>query len=319
MIAALALNPALDISTATETVRPVHKLRCDPPGIDPGGGGINVARVIHRLGGAATALFPSGGATGALLVQMLAGEGVAAESVSFEALTRISFAVTERQSADQYRFVLPGPPVPAATLEALAALLARRLQLARLLVVSGSLPPELPESYLRDFGRIAARAQARIVLDTSARLTAVGRALGAWALKPSLSELEAEAGEPLRDPAAIARAARALIEDGAAQLVFVSEGAAGAMLVTRHELVKVVAPEVVPVSAIGAGDSLVAGLALALERGWSPADALRFGVAAGSAALLTPGTQLALREDVERLHAAMGGAMRPALSAGAPG
>lgn len=308
MIAALALNPALDVSTATERVRPTDKLRCDPPAIDPGGGGINVARVIHRLGGAAAALFPAGGATGALLIQMLAGEGIAAESVPFDALTRISFAVTDRQSADQYRFVLPGPTVPAATLEALAALLARRLQVARLLVVSGSLPPGLPASYLRDLGRIAARAHVRIVLDTSAALTEVGRALGAWALKPSLAELEAEAGEPLPDPASITGAARALIEDGAAQLVFVSEGAAGATLVTRYETVKIEAPRVEPVSAIGAGDSLVAGLTLALERGWAPVDALRFGVAAGSAALLTPGTQLARRADVERLHAAMSAA-----------
>lgn len=307
MIAALALNPALDVSTATDTVRPIHKLRCDAPAIDPGGGGINVARVIHRLGGAAAALFPAGGATGALLVQMLADEGIAADTVAFDALTRISFAVTEKQSADQYRFVLPGPAVPAAALEALAALLARRLQVARLLVVSGSLPPGLPDAYLRDIGRSAARAHVRIVLDTSVRLTEVGRALGAWALKPSLSELEAEAGEPLADPAAITRAARALIEDGAAQLVFVSEGSAGATLVTRHEMMKVFAPDVEPVSAIGAGDSLVAGLSVALERGWAPIDALRYGVAAGSAALLTPGTQLALREDVERLFATMTG------------
>lgn len=307
MIAALALNPALDVSTATDTVRPIHKLRCDAPAIDPGGGGINVARVIHRLGGAAAALFPAGGATGALLVQMLADQGIAADTVAFDALTRISFAVTEKQSADQYRFVLPGPAVPAAALEALAALLARRLQVARLLVVSGSLPPGLPDAYLRDIGRSAARAHVRIVLDTSVRLTEVGRALGAWALKPSLSELEAEAGEPLADPAAITRAARALIEDGAAQLVFVSEGSAGATLVTRHEMMKVFAPDVEPVSAIGAGDSLVAGLSVALERGWAPIDALRYGVAAGSAALLTPGTQLALREDVERLFATMTG------------
>lgn len=307
MIAALALNPALDVSTATDTVRPIHKLRCDAPAIDPGGGGINVARVIHRLGGAAAALFPAGGATGALLVQMLADEGIAADTVAFDALTRISFAVTEKQSADQYRFVLPGPAVPAAALEALAALLARRLQVARLLVVSGSLPPGLPDAYLRDIGRSAARAHVRIVLDTSVRLTEVGRALGAWALKPSLSELEAEAGEPLADPAAITRAARALIEDGAAQFVFVSEGSAGATLVTRHEMMKVFAPDVEPVSAIGAGDSLVAGLSVALERGWAPIDALRYGVAAGSAALLTPGTQLALREDVERLFATMTG------------
>lgn len=307
MIAALALNPALDVSTATDTVRPIHKLRCDAPAIDPGGGGINVARVIHRLGDAAAALFPAGGATGALLVQMLADEGIAADTVAFDALTRISFAVTEKQSADQYRFVLPGPAVPAAALEALVALLARRLQVARLLVVSGSLPPGLPDAYLRDIGRSAARAHVRIVLDTSVRLTEVGRALGAWALKPSLSELEAEAGEPLADPAAITRAARALIEDGAAQFVFVSEGSAGATLVTRHEMMKVFAPDVEPVSAIGAGDSLVAGLSVALERGWAPIDALRYGVAAGSAALLTPGTQLALREDVERLFATMTG------------
>src|SRR4051812_43482148 len=108
-IATLTLNPALDIATGTDTVRPTHKLRCTEPQSEPGGGGINVARVLHALGGDVTAIFPCGGSSGALFEKLLRETGVPIAPVPIAGTTRESFTVDEAKTGDQYRFVLPGP------------------------------------------------------------------------------------------------------------------------------------------------------------------------------------------------------------------
>ena len=108
-IATLTMNPALDLSTTTERVAPTHKLRCGPPRFDPGGGGINVARVVKVLGGDATAVYPAGGPYGELLHASLDALGLAQRVVPIAGMTRESFTVNETTTGDQYRFVLPGP------------------------------------------------------------------------------------------------------------------------------------------------------------------------------------------------------------------
>jgi len=298
-IVTLTLNPALDLATAIERLRPTEKLRCSAPQIDPGGGGINVARVIHELGGAATAVFPIGGPSGALIVELLRTAGIACDTVPIAGVTRESFSVTERASGLQYRFVLPGPELDERACSALAGRIAA-LRPAWL-VLSGSFPPALPLAFAGRIGAAVRAAGARLILDTGAELAAISRATGAWLVKPNRSELEAAAGTPLGSPAAIAAAARELIRQGAAQSVVVSLGPDGALFVDGGGERHLPAPAVDPVSAVGAGDAMVAALTLALARGAPIEAALRYGVAAGAAALLTPGTRLVRRADVERL------------------
>lgn len=298
-IATLTLNPALDLATETAKLRPTEKLRCTAPQVDPGGGGINVARVVRELGGDAVAVFPEGGASGALIVELLRAAGVRCETVPIAGVTRESFSVTERETGLQYRFVLPGPGIDAS---AGAALIDRIAALAPAwLVLSGSFPPDLPPDFTERLGATARRVGARLILDTGTDLAAIGRATGAWLIKPNRSELEAAAGGPLADRDAVAGAARRLLRSGAARCVVVSLGADGALFVDEQSDRHVPAPAVTPVSAVGAGDSMVAALTLALARAVPIEDALRYGVAAGAAALLTPGTGLVRRADVERL------------------
>jgi 6-phosphofructokinase 2 len=108
-IACLAMNPALDVSTATEAVLPTHKLRCDPPKFEAGGGGVNVARAICALGGEAIAVFPAGGASAEILTGLLDRQSVPHRRVHIRGATRESLTVDERRSGKQFRFVLPGP------------------------------------------------------------------------------------------------------------------------------------------------------------------------------------------------------------------
>ena len=306
MIATLTLNPALDIATTTPKVGPTHKLRCTAPLYDAGGGGINVARVLVELGEPTCALFPVGGPAGEMICRLLDTAGVPAAAVPTAGLTRQSFAVTDETSGEQYRFVLPGPELDEAAQAALLDRIATLDPAPRYLVVSGSVPAGIDAGFFERLHALCERIGCRAVLDSSGEGLRAAKSLCAWLIKPSLSELEAQTGTPLPDRDAQAAAARAMRTDYAAQAVLLSLGSEGALLVTASAETYIPPIAVPVVSGIGAGDTMVAATTVALSRGWSPEKAARYGVAAGAAALMTPATQLARREDIDRLFAQHG-------------
>ncbi|WP_448661426.1 1-phosphofructokinase family hexose kinase [Sphingomonas sp. CJ20] len=302
-IATLTLNPALDVTTDTDHVRPTHKLRCTPPGFEPGGGGINVARVVHALGGDVTAVFPCGGPAGAMIAELLAAAGVPAEVIAIPGATRESFTVNDLQSGEQFRFVLPGPPLDA---DAQAAVLARLRALPgpiAYIVASGSLPPGCDGTILATLAAQCRADGVRLVIDTSGPALAGCEGARAYLLKPSLREVEDLLGRTLDSEDAEVAAAREMRARGFAEVIVVSLAERGALMVADGVALRVPAVPVPPGSAVGAGDAMTAAITLALARGQHLEDALLFGVAAGAAALMTPGTELARRADVERLYA----------------
>jgi 6-phosphofructokinase 2 len=302
-IVTLTMNPALDVATETETIVPAHKLRCGEPRYDPGGGGINVARAVHWLGGDALAVFPVGGPSGEMLRRLLADEGVPHAAVAVDGITRESFAVVERQSGKQYRFLLPGPHIGARDQARCLDELAAHVAGADYLVASGSLPPGCPTDFYASIGDLARKQSARFVLDTSGpALSGAGK--GTFLIKASLRELEELSGTEIRTEEEQQKAAREVIERGCAEVLVVSLGGEGALLATRAEIRRFAAIPVPALSSVGAGDSMLAGIVLSLARGWTLTDAVRFGMAAGAAALLRPGTELCRREDTERLYRA---------------
>jgi 6-phosphofructokinase 2 len=303
-IVTLTMNPALDIATATDRVVPTHKLRCEVPRYDPGGGGINVARAAHALGGEALAIFPAGGAAGEMIQHLLRQEGVAHEAVVIAGFTRESLAVEEHQSGEQYRFLLPGPQIGPVDQERCLNALAAAAPRAEFIVASGSLPLGVPHDFYHRVGELAKGHGKRLVLDTSgAALRRAGR--GIYLLKPSLRELEDLTGRQIRSEREETAAARLLVEQGCTEIVVVSLGARGALLVTAEEAECFPAIPVSGKSTVGAGDSMLAGIVFALIQGLRVREAVQFGIAAGAAALLGSGTQLCRREDVERLYEAV--------------
>ena len=301
-IVTLTMNPALDIATSTERVEPAHKLRCSAPRYDAGGGGINVARAVHALGGEALAIFPAGGAAGEMIEQLLGKEGVAYRAIAIIGFTRESLAVEERQSGDQFRFILPGPEIGPADRERCLDALSAAAPEASYIVASGSLPLGVPDDFYARVVALAKRHGRRLILDTSgAALKQAGR--GVYLLKPSLRELEQLTGCEIRSERDEEAAAREVIAQDRAEIVVLSLGARGALLVSRGEIERVPAVSVAARSTVGAGDSMLAGIVLALTRGLSLREAVRFGMAAGAAALLGSGTQLCRLADVERLRA----------------
>ena len=301
-ILTLTANPALDIATATEIIEPSRKLRCEAPRYDPGGGGINVARAAHMLGGGALAVFPAGGASGQMIEALLRQEGVLNVSVPVPGITRESLAVVERQSGKQYRFLLPGPELRAQDQERLLdALAAQIAPETRFVVASGSLPPGAPADFYRRVADLARQRDARFALDTSgAALTGAGA--GIFLIKASLRELSQLRGAAVAEDVALEQAARTVIAEGRCEVLVVSLGADGALLATTDGCRRFPAARIAAIGSVGAGDSMLAGVLVALTRGWELAEAVRFGIAAGSAALLRPGTELCRREDAERLY-----------------
>lgn len=308
-ILTVTLNPAVDMSTSTESFVPQRKLRCESPVREPGGGGLNVARVVNILGGRASAVCTKGGVVGDLLESLIRRCGVECECVSIADETRENVSVEDRSSGNLYRFVMPGPALTALELERVADAVRRNIpdqSHGAILVISGSMCPGVPPDL---FDRVIPGARERglrVFADVSGEW--LGRAAGAGAcfLKPNHHELEGFAGRSLESEADLADAAESLRLAGDSEVVFVSLGPAGLLCASREGAFRVNAPTVHIESTIGAGDSTVAGIALALARGMSVRDAARWGVAAGSAACITPGTQLCRIEDVERLLAEIG-------------
>lgn len=295
-------NPALDVSTSTAEIRDTSKIRCAPARFDPGGGGINVARVVHRLGGECLALYPAGGATGARLRRLLDEEGVPSQSIEIAGDTRESFSVRERSTGRDFRFVLPGPELAPGEWQACLDAVAAHAASASHVVASGSLPPGAPVDFHARVARAARAAGSRAVVDASGPALAAALDEGVHLVKPSLRELRELTGEPLTSEADRLAAARRLVREGRAEVVALSLGAEGALLVTAGFALRAPPVQVEVGTTIGAGDSFVAGLVFALDRGEPLAEAFRTGMAAGAAALLRDGTTLCRAEDVARLR-----------------
>jgi 6-phosphofructokinase 2 len=301
-IVTLTMNPALDIATTTDRVVPRHKLRCEAPRYDPGGGGINVARAVHALGGDALAIFPAGGAAGEMIQHLLRQEGVPHRTIPVAGFTRASLAVDERISGSQYRFILPGPEIGDAEQERCLDAVSEAMATAAYVVASGSLPLGTPDDFYRRVADLAQSHGKRLALDSSGQaLREAGH--GIYLLKPSLRELEELTGRTIGTDRAEEQAAKELIAQGRSEVVVLSLGSRGAVLVTAEETVRFPAIRVAAKSTVGAGDSMLAGILVGLVRGLELREAVRFGMAAGAAALLGRGTQLCRLDDVEHLYA----------------
>lgn len=306
-IVTLTMNPALDITADAPEVRPTDKVRCHDVRYDAGGGGINVARFGCALGGDVTAVFAAGGSTGERLVDLLDASHAAYIRVPIGGATRESFTVNDRSGDLQYRFVLPGPTVTpeewALCLDTLRKMIPPATDgsvvSAPLVVASGSLPPGVPPDFYQRVADLCGQVGARLILDTSVdALTHVTS--GVYLLKPSVRELRECVGRPLTSHAEQVEAARELIDRGLAEAVVVSLGPQGAVLTTATGSEHVPAPSLHPVSGVGAGDAMVAGIAVGLSRGWALSASVRLGIAAAAAKLGTAGTAAFAAADVDR-------------------
>lgn len=301
-VVTLTLNPTIDKSASIDHVVPERKMRCHSPRFEPGGGGINVARALKKLGSTPVAWYLAGGPPGQTLRQLLEREHIEQRPFPIREWTRENFTVLEEATTMQYRFGMPGPEVQEAewrqVLEALQAI----DPTPDYLVASGSVPPGVPDDIYAQVARICQDRNIRLIADTSgAALKALVRE-AVYLIKPNIGELAALEGRDIEGQSHLEETTAKLVGDGCCEAVVVSLGDRGALLSTAEEQVHLPAPIVPVESKVGAGDSMVAGITHALVQGRSLREAACFGVAAGAAAVMTPGTELCRREDTERLY-----------------
>lgn len=302
-VATLTINPAVDVSTTVKKMMPFTKMRCAPAHRDPGGGGINVARVLKRLGVEAAAVYPAGGGTGQLLSRLIEREGLRSVVIPTANETREDVTVFDETSHQQYRFVFPGEPLTETEWQTCLRLVGSLAPAPRFVIASGSLPAGVPEDFFGRVTRAVTDSGGKAVIDTAGPLLKAALEHGAYLIKPNLGEFQALAGTSSADETALIGAGRHLIARYHIEIIALSMGPAGAVLITRDVALRAKGLPIEPRSVSGAGDSFLAAMIWSLMTDDSLSRALRYGVAGGSAALLNPGTELCRAEDVHRLAA----------------
>jgi 6-phosphofructokinase 2 len=300
-ILTITLNPAIDKNFMVDRLVPDHKLRCDNPKVDPGGGGVNVARAINRLGGRAKAMVLAGGRNGKYLTDLLAEQGLETWCIDSGEETRENITISETTSNKQYRLVLDGPTVGVGIQEKVLASLQALDPFPGIVVASGSLPPGVPEDFFARIGAIVSQKKSKYILDTSGKALEAGAGQGVYLLKPNLRELSVLSGKEELVLDQVDDAADLLIKKGSAQVVVVSLGPGGAMLVHKDGYRHIPSPTVPRKSTVGAGDSMVGGMVHAMQLGLGLEEMVMMGVACGTAATMNEGTQLFKPEDAQRL------------------
>lgn len=303
-ILTITLKPSLDYATTVPHIVPDQKLYCAPPRIDPGGGGINVARAIARLGGNALAFVVAGGHMGDRLLELLRSEDIRVSVFPISGETSFSFAVTDLQTHAQQRFGLPGARLSAAETTGLLAAIGEAAPEDGFVVLSGGVAPGLPDDFPQHIQKQISHKTKRLIVDTSkaplARLVASPRA-PLFALRIDRKEAERVAMRELTTLEDSLAFATSLVERGVAQHVVTARGAEGSLMVTPERRFFCRTPKVHVKSKIGAGDAFVGAMTHAFARGDRPEEALRWGVAAASATVGTEGTALFDRPGAVRL------------------
>lgn len=298
-IITITFNPCIDKSTSVTALAPEKKLRCTTPVFEPGGGGINVARALKKIGSDAIAVYPSGGYSGKFLNTLLENENINTITVETKNHTRENLIVLDLATNLQYRFGMPGS-------ELLTTEWQKCLQIieendAEFIVVSGSLPPGVPEDIFAQISKIAKKKNRKLIIDTSGKPLELALKVGIYLAKPNMGELCKLAGKEELDAIEIEPAARKIINEGECEVLVISMGVGGAMLITKDEIYKIAAPVVKRKSTVGAGDSMVAGIVMKISEGRNLKEALQYGVACGTAATMNAGTQLCKKEDADKL------------------
>lgn len=299
-ILSVSLNPAIDRTVTVPNFTAGATNRVISGRIDPGGKGINVARVLQGLGSAVQVLGFLGESNGALHTRYLEDLKIPAALIAVPGDTRVNLKVIDPATGALTEINDLGFTVAPAHLAELTAQLEQLLPSASLLVLGGSLPAGVPSTIYRDLITQAHSAGLPVLLDADGEALAQAIPAKPTLIKPNRAEAERLLGRPLGNRTDVAKAALELVARGP-QLVVISSGAEGALLACAEGCWWATPPAIKPGSTVGAGDSMVAGLAQAFVSGLAPAEALRIATAAGTATASLAGTQVCSFTEVQAL------------------
>jgi len=300
MIATVTLNPSLDRTVTVHGLMVNESNRWTRVHLYAGGKGIDVSRAIHEMGGRTIAYGFIGGHEGRDLEVLLDEEGVPFSFTPIEQETRTNFIILDTKTSRQTMINAPGPRISKEELERFYRKMRQIYPRPDLIVASGSIPPGVPDNIYYDIVLEAKNQGIRTILDSSGQWLEEGIKAKPYLIKPNVHEAEELLKIELATEEAITKAALNLVEMDI-EIVVISRGKEGIIAATKERIFKAVPPPVKARSAVGAGDCATAGLALKLAYGEPLIEACRLAVAIGTAAVLTPGTELAHRADVEKL------------------
>ncbi len=301
MIYTVTLNPALDktVEIPSLTIDSVNRITAMRT--DPGGKGINVSKVIHKLGGRSIAVGILGGDTGRIILSALEDAKLETRFRFVEGETRTNLKVIDPVNHTNTDINEPGIAVSEEILNDLLCDLLKELVAGDIVVLSGSLPKGAPRDTYGTWVKACKGVGAKVILDADGDLLSAGIEASPYLIKPNEHELSGLLGRTLDTKEELAEAARDLMEKYGIAKVVVSMGGAGALYVTETETVYAEGMKVPVGSTVGAGDSVVASLAVAEESGMGLEEAVRLSTATGAANVMCSGTQPAEYESIEEL------------------
>lgn len=301
MIYTVTLNPALDKTVEIPSLTVDSVNRITTMRTDPGGKGINVSKVIKSLGGKCIATGILGGSTGRAISTALEAMGIQTGFWFVEGETRTNLKVIDPVNHTNTDLNEPGITVSEEILNGLLQELLLEVSEGDIVVLSGSLPKGSPKDTYAAWVRACKKAGAKVILDADGELLAEGLGASPYLIKPNNHELSALMGEKLDTPEELEKAARTLMEKHNIAKIVVSMGGAGALYITEKETLYAEGLKVPVKSTVGAGDSVVAALAVSEESGKTLEETVRLSTACGAANVMCSGTQAAEYEVIKSL------------------
>lgn len=300
-ITTLTLNPSLDLTLWVPQLLIDDSNRVSEIRKDPGGKGINVSRVLHELGREVTTLTFLGGNTGQEFRVLMKRQGLELKTVHTRGETRENIIITETGNQAQTRLHQKGASILPGELERMHKLIEQNARETDFLILGGSLPPGVPADIYQKLILHLRERHTFCVLDADGEQFRLGVAAKPFMIKPNHFELERLIGQKLDSPREVKAAARQLVDEGI-EVVIVSLGKEGALAVSGKQSWIAQPPLVAVGSTVGSGDSLVAGFLLKWSEGAPLRECLKYGVAAGTATALTPGTELLRARDLPPIY-----------------
>lgn len=302
MITTITLNPCLDTTLYVEQLVPDDSNRVIRVQKDPGGKGLNVSRFLHKLGKRVSTLTFFGGHTGEEVEALLKQEGVFPFTVRLSNDTRNNISIIDMKTLTQTRFNQTGPFVSEGEYNSFSSMVEQLGDNANIVVLSGSLPPGVPENAYRDMIQMLKliNPKIRIILDTDKSPLKLGIEAHPFMVKPNLHEAQRLLGYSIVSQEDQIRALKDIHHQGCT-LVVMSLGKEGIIGYDGQDIIRIESPEVEVQSTIGAGDALIAGICYALEDHRSFMDMLKFGVQVSAAKVTTAGTVACGWDDIDRI------------------
>lgn len=289
MILTITLNAAIDKTYTVDNFIPGNNFRPKEMHALAGGKGLNVTRAALALGHEVTATGFLGGHNGAFIEDGVKAMGALSEFVHVDGESRICIAVLDPVNNTTTEIWEKGPVISAQSCEALLDKLRLLIPKASVVTASGSLPQGVPSGIYADIARLCRSMDRPFILDTSGAALLEGIKGQPYMIKPNIHELEAILQRHIESDDAVMIAAKDLAHNSAIDIVAVSMGDKGSLVWAYDKAYRVIAPKVKVVDAVGSGDSMVAGYAAAMERGYSIEGMIRLGSACATANVLTYG------------------------------